>query len=105
METEILKRLENLKKLSITELMNNCQDLRSKERRTEVALIAHLSELRNRSGFLDYGYNSIFAYCQKGLGLDDGPSYLRMQVSGICQKIPSSSRKTGSWRIVLEFRK
>ncbi|MEZ4743011.1 MAG: hypothetical protein R3B45_11275 [Bdellovibrionota bacterium] len=80
------ERLAQLKKLTTEALILNCKKVRDKERKSEVALIAFLSELRSRRGFLDYGYNSIFTFCQQELGLEDGPSYLRMQV-GVRQKL------------------
>ncbi|MEZ4743126.1 MAG: hypothetical protein R3B45_11890 [Bdellovibrionota bacterium] len=75
--------------------------MRDKERKSEVALIAFLSELRSRCGFLDYGYNSIFTFCQQELGLEDGPSYLRMQVAKVCQKFPQILEELESGRLSL----
>ncbi|MEZ4743295.1 MAG: hypothetical protein R3B45_12760 [Bdellovibrionota bacterium] len=64
------ERLAQLKKLTTEALILNCKKMRDNERKSEVALIAFLSELRSRCGFLDYGYNSIFTFCQQELGRD-----------------------------------
>ncbi|MEZ4742170.1 MAG: hypothetical protein R3B45_06965 [Bdellovibrionota bacterium] len=95
------ERLAQLKKLTTEALILNCKKVRDNERKSEVALIAFLSELRNRCGFLDYGYNSIFTFCQQELGLEDGPSYLRMQVAKVCQKFPQILEELESGRLSL----
>ncbi|MEZ4741588.1 MAG: hypothetical protein R3B45_03945 [Bdellovibrionota bacterium] len=44
---------------------------------------------------------SIFTFCQQELGLEDGPSYLRMQVAKVCQKFPQILEELESGRLSL----
>ena len=88
MEKTIRQRIQNLEFLTIEQLMKNSQDIVKKERKDIVALIAHLSELRSRDGFLEHGYNSIYTYCVDGLNLEPSQAYLRMQVAKVCKLYP-----------------
>jgi hypothetical protein len=51
-------------------------------------LIAHLAEVSRRRLHLELGYRSLFDYCTKSLGLSEGCTWLRIQVSRVCNRHP-----------------
>ena len=58
--------------LSNAELVAATTALAAVERRTTVALVAHLAEMEARSLHLEAGYPSMFVYCVQVLRLSEG---------------------------------
>ncbi len=89
METRSLAHLiEQIHKLSSSQLKRQT-DLLAKQEHLQVArLIAHLAEVSLRRLHLDLGYRSLFEYCVKRLGLSEGCTALRIQVCRVCRRHP-----------------
>ena len=51
-------------------------------------VIAHLAEIGKRKLHVQWGYQHLFDYCQRGLGLSEGAIALRIQVANVCRKLP-----------------
>jgi hypothetical protein len=69
-------------------LLTAARQLAAAEKKTQVALIAHLAEIARRKLHLDQGYASMFDYCLRALHLAEGEIWLRLQVSSRCGRFP-----------------
>jgi hypothetical protein len=69
-------------------LLAAARQLATAEKKTQVALIAHLAEIARRKLHLDQGYASMFDYCLRALHLAEGEIWLRLQVSSCCGRFP-----------------
>jgi len=57
-------------------------------RRTEARLVAHLAEVDARKLHLQAGHASLFAYCQKALGLSEMEAFYRITAARLGRKYP-----------------
>ncbi len=80
--------LEQIHKLSSSELKRQTALLAEREHLQGARLIAHLAEVSMRRLHLELGYRSLFDYCTKPLGLSEGCTWLRIQVSRVCNRHP-----------------
>src|ERR1044071_5672964 len=74
--------------LSDAELVDVVADLARDERRTTVALVAHLAELELRGLYLSAGFPSMFAYCVEVLRLSEGGAYNRIEAARTARAFP-----------------
>jgi hypothetical protein len=68
--------------------MEGLRRLVSDARRTEAHLLAHLAEVDARKLHLQAGYASLFAYCQKALGLSEMEAFYRITAARLGRKYP-----------------
>ena len=80
--------LEQIHQLSSSELKRQTALLAEREHQQGARLIAHLAEVSMRRLHLELGYRSLFDYCSKRLGLSEGCTWLRIQVSRVCNRHP-----------------
>jgi 5-methylcytosine-specific restriction endonuclease McrA len=85
---DVIKNFFALQNKTDVTLLADVLSLVSKEKMTQAALIAHLSEIAERKLHLDLGYASMFDYCLRALCLAEGEIWLRLQVSSCCRKFP-----------------
>ncbi len=89
MDTRTLAHLiEQIHKLSSSELKRQTELLAEQEHLQVARLIAHLAEVSLRRLHLELGYRSLFEYCTKRLGLSEGCTALRIQVCRVCRRHP-----------------
>ncbi len=89
MKTRSLAHLiEQIHKLSSSELKRQTELLAEREHLQVARLIAHLAEVSLRRLHLELGYRNLFEYCVKRLGLSEGCTALRIQVSRVCHRHP-----------------
>ena len=88
MKIRLAHLIEQIHKLSSQELKRQTDLLAEQERRQVARLIAHLAEVSRRKLHLAMGYPSLFEYCVKRLGLSEGCTALRIQVSRVCHRHP-----------------
>ncbi len=89
MKTRSLAHLcKRIRKLSSPELKRQTKLLAKKEHLQVARLIAHLAEVSRRTLHLKLGYRGLFEYCTECLGLPEGSTALRIQVSGVCRRHP-----------------
>jgi hypothetical protein len=74
--------------LSDPELVAAVATLASSERRTTVALVAHLAELDARRLYLGAGFPSMFVYCVQVLHLSEGGAYNRIEAARAARSFP-----------------
>src|SRR4030095_3550828 len=79
---------ERLETLSNDELDLSAVALVRAKTRNAPALIAHLAEISRRKAALERGYPSLFEYCVRRLGLSEGCTALRIQVSNVARRFP-----------------
>ena len=70
--------------------MDEVAQLARSERRTTVALIAHLAELDARRLYLRAGYPSLFVYCTQVLRLSEGGAYNRIEAARLARRFPAA---------------
>jgi hypothetical protein len=80
--------IEQIRRLSSLELERQTELLARREHLRGARLIAHLAEVNLRKLHLQLGYRSLFEYCTKRLGLSEGCTALRIQVSRVCGRHP-----------------
>src|SRR5262245_16706441 len=83
-----IEALETIRRLSDEELRVRIQHLRSRERRTTAALLAHLAEFDQRRLYRERGCSSLFAYCTEVLQLSEHEAYPRMVAARAVQRFP-----------------
>ena len=89
MKTRSLAHLiEQIHKLSSSELKRQTELLAEQEHRQVARLIAHLAAISSRKLHLELGYRSLFEYCVRRLGLSEGCTALRIQVCRVCRRHP-----------------
>ena len=74
--------------LSDAELVAAVATLAATERRTTVALIAHLAEMEARRLYLEAGFPSLFVYCVQVLRLSEGGAYNRIEAARAARGFP-----------------
>src|SRR4029453_5165877 len=74
---------------------------RRAENRPVADVIAHLAEISRRKAALERGYPSLFEYCVRRLGLSEGCTALRIQVSNVARRFPQILAALGDGRISL----
>ena len=80
--------VEQLRTLSSAELVRQTDRLAEQEHLHAARLIAHLAQVSLRRLHLELGYRSLFEYCTRRLGLSEGCTALRIQVSRVCGRHP-----------------
>ncbi len=80
--------IEQIHKLSSSELKRQTELLAEQEHLQVARLIAHLAEVSVRMLHLELGYRSLFEYCVRRLGLSEGCTALRIQVCRVCRRHP-----------------
>jgi hypothetical protein len=89
MKTEPHAQLvEQLRKLSSSDLRIHTTRLAEQEHVVVACLIAHIAEVSRRKLHLEMGYRSLFDFCVKRLGLSEGCAALRVHVSRVCRRHP-----------------
>jgi hypothetical protein len=78
----------SLKSVPDRELVEGLRRLVGDARRTEARLVAHLAEVDARRLHLQAGYTSLFAYCQKALGLSEMEAFYRITAARLGRKYP-----------------
>jgi hypothetical protein len=74
--------------LSDSELVAAVAALAVTERRTTVALVAHLAELEARQLHLAAGFPSMFSYCVRVLRLSEGGAFNRIEAARTSREFP-----------------
>ncbi len=89
METRLHAPLiEQLRKLSSSRLERQTKLLAMREHLEGARLIAHIAEVSARGLHVQQGCRSLFHYCTRRLGLTEGCTALRIQVSLVCCRHP-----------------
>ncbi len=84
----ILDCVRRVGMLSKDDLVLEVQRLVKLEKAHAAQVIAHLAEIRRRKLYVDLGYPNLYAYCRKGLELDEREIPVRVQVAGVCLRFP-----------------
>ena len=80
--------LKNLRIKSNDDLVTSARQLATAEKRHAVELIRYIAEISRRRLHLERGYKSLFLFCVKEFGLDEGQVYLRTQVAAKINHFP-----------------
>ena len=80
---------EPLEKVAVGVLDQRLRALVGREAALLVVLLDHLGVLDERRGFVELGYNSLFAYCEKALGFSGDAAYRRIRVARLVRRFPS----------------
>ena len=75
--------------LSDSELVAEVTQLAAGERRSTVALIAHLAEMDARRLYRGAGFPSMFVYCTQVRRLSGGGAYNRIEAARVARRFPS----------------
>ena len=79
-----------LEGLSAEELDSSTVDLVRSETRQVARVIAHIAEISRRKVELGRGYQNLFDYCVRRLGLSEGSVTLRIQVANVARRYPQT---------------
>jgi len=74
--------------LTDQQLVKEVRRLARLEERVVAALVAHLVEVDRRELHVAAGYETMFDYCHRGLGLSKDAAWNRMAVARACRKYP-----------------
>lgn len=70
------------------ELHETAKKLATAEKAATAAVLQHLAEIDARRVFAKFGYPSLFEYCRRELGYDDGQAQRRVSASRILRQFP-----------------
>jgi len=70
-------------------LSRRLSELAGHERDIQVEFLLHLSEYDRRRAYLEEGYESLWAYCQRALLLREGPAALRITAMRALRRFPA----------------
>ena len=79
-----------LEGLSAEELDRSAVKLTLAEDRHVAAVIAHIAEISRRKVDLERGFQNLFDYCVRRLGLSEGSVALRIQVAYVARRFPQA---------------
>lgn len=79
----------DLKKLSNASLMKSADVAIRQERHCKVLVVQHLAEINRRKLHLDWGYPSLWKYCEERLALSPAVIGHRIQVAVKCSEYPA----------------
>ncbi len=74
--------------LDSTALSLRLSELAGHEREVQVEFLLHLAEYDRRRAYLEEGYESLWAYCQRALLLREGPTALRITAMRVLRRFP-----------------
>jgi 5-methylcytosine-specific restriction endonuclease McrA len=77
-------------------LHNELKSLVATEKASTAAVLRHLAEFDARRSFTIFGCTSLFDYCRKELGYDDGQANRRVAASRILRQFPETEEKIAS---------
>ena len=80
--------INQLNKLSDADLIASADKAIAQERKCKVWVIMHLAEIYRRSVHLDWGYRSLWEYCENRLMLSPGSISNRTHVAKACVRHP-----------------
>jgi len=69
-------------------LSRRLSELAGHEREVQVEFLRHLDEYDRRRAYLEEGYDSLWAYCQRALLLREGPAALRITAMRALRRFP-----------------
>src|SRR6266496_329101 len=69
-------------------LSRRLSELAGHEREVQVEFLLHLEEYDRRRAYLEEGYDSLWAYCQRALLLREGPASLRIAAMRALRRFP-----------------
>ena len=79
-----------LEGLSAEELDRSAVQLTRAEHRHVAGVIAHIAEISRRKVDLERGFQNLFDYCVRRLGLSEGSVALRIQVAYVARRFPQA---------------
>jgi len=82
-------------------LSRRLSELAGHEREVQVEFLLHLEEYDRRRAFLEEGYDSLWAYCQRALLLREGPASLRINAMRVLRRFPAVSEMLRDGRLCL----
>src|SRR6266516_312916 len=82
-------------------LSRRLSELAGHEREVQVEFLLHLEEYDRRRAFLEEGYDSLWAYCQRALLLREGPASLRIAAMRALRRFPVISEMLRDGRLCL----
>jgi len=85
--------MNEISKLSDTNLISEVKRLVSEERRLTADLLHYLCEVRRRRLFAQYGYPSLFTFCVKYLGYTEAQTQRRLEAMKAMIEIPEIEEK------------
>ncbi len=85
---QVKKYFGTLEGLSTEELDRSTEKLVRAEKRNVALVIAHVTEMSRRKGYLDCGYKNLFDYCTRRLILSEGSVARRIQVANVARRFP-----------------
>ncbi len=85
-----------LKQVSSSELLNKVRTLATEERRITLHLIEHLREIDARMLYAELGFESLFAFVVKHLGLSEGSAHRRIAAMRLLNDVPEVKEKLES---------
>ena len=88
MQKELTKNWDKIRDLGDEELITNVDLYYGNEQKVKTLNIARLAEIRKRKLHLDRGYGSLYDYCIIALNISEGSAWRRLQVAGICERLP-----------------
>jgi hypothetical protein len=80
--------LTDLSALTDEQLVASLRDLLAQDHRLTAAVVAHLAEVEARQLHLAAACSSMFDYCTRVLGLEEGAAYNRIQVARLVRRFP-----------------
>lgn len=91
----------NLKSINDKTLIQNTEELVSKERELLTSVLHHLREIDRRRLFSDLGYKSLFDFAVRKLGYPEDQAYRRISAMKLLKEIPEIEEKINQGKISL----
>jgi len=82
-------------------LSRRLSELAGHEREVQVEFLLHLDEYDRRRAYLEEGYDSLWAYCQRALLLREGPAALRITAMRALRRFPALAEMLRDGRLCL----
>ena len=82
-------------------LSRRLSELAGHEREVQVEFLRHLDEYDRRRAYLEEGYDSLWAYCQRALLLREGPASLRISAMRALRRFPAIAEMLRDGRLCL----
>jgi hypothetical protein len=93
--------MKEIKILTDAALVEKTLCLVREERRLTLEVIHHLHEIDARKLYLERGYPSLFEFCMRELGYEEGPAYRRIAAMRLIREIPEVEVKVQEGKLSL----
>jgi len=101
MSPEVTMHANHPASLDSAALSRRLSELAGHEREVQVEFLRHLDEYDRRRAYLEEGYDSLWAYCQRALLLREGPAALRITAMRALRRFPIIAEMLRDGRLCL----